>query len=304
MVKVASVGAAQGLHGPAYLRTGPPDHVFILDTGDHKVKEISSSGKIVAELNLPQGFSAKGSIRLSDMAFSRDGTLWLCDVNLYTVGLLPDGSIHSLGAEGRAFRLATLQDRLIIMQPPTSNELFASYTLSGHLIAKFGQFLEDQSRNGLPLLGRISAGDESESIFYVPSYGGFLACVTAEGITRFVVRTIEPPELPELILTRSGAVTYHGRLPVSVLGICVAAQRVYLLTALSTKLGTTARLVDVYSATNGSYLYSTAIQDRWTGMLFAGDLLYTSTDEGVTIWHRPADSPAVSDPNARTNGRP
>jgi hypothetical protein len=281
------VYSVENLGQPEGVREGRDGTLFVLDWADMRIKKYSEGGEFTGALGNGLGTKPGEFVHPTDLSVTEDGQVWVCDPDGPITAFNPDGSVlKTISPRNRIIRIAHGGgDNFITLPVPTGDHLFAQYADSGELLRTFGRFIENQSENGISLMGWLSE-DDSGGFFYAALNVGLIGSYKMNGEPRFLVETIDPLPLPKVQVSSKGSKKVTDKLKVSALSLSVSGDEVYVLSDV--KAGEDKRrVIDVYGSRDGSYLYSTRVPAACRRLYVKGEHLYTVGDTSVTKWRWP-----------------
>jgi len=283
LLTIAAAGPGYQLYGPLQLKVDASESIFVLDTGDLKVKKFTPEGRFVASYGKGRGQGPGELASLTDFGVNREGEVWVADLsNGRLTVFAPDGEVNrTLKLEQPPYRLTFGKNGLFVMLSPTGDRLFADYSLDGNLRRTFGTFLANQGRNAMVLDGWLTSGDDGGFI-YAGFYDGLIAAYDTSGNPRFLAEAIDRPPLPKLI--HKGERTWVDRdAPITTYGMSATAGQIHLLATYLSALRRTGSL-DTYDAKDGRYLFSRRVPEKCYGVVVSSCYLYTFDDTHVSRW--------------------
>lgn len=261
---------------------GQDGALFVLDGSDGAVKVCSERGEFL------MSFHDHRAPRPTHFAVDSNDGIWVSDPNGRVIGFGPDGKVNAVWPqEIRVIRLVALQTGLFFtMAAPLSEHLFATRTLDGISQKDFGLIVTDQHQHGVLLVGHLTLALSGELIVYIPQFGGFIASYHEDGSNAYRVSTIEPPPLPRMEITPSGARRLPRDLPVTVRNVASGGGQIYVVSQLLPQWGPSRTVVDVYDAGTGSYQYSTQALEQLSAIAVNSYLgqMYSASDHGIVKW--------------------
>jgi hypothetical protein len=283
---VLAPNAAARLVRPLSLKEDRSGDLLILDWSAASVRRFSPDGQPRASYGLPPR-AAGGNP--DDFDLDAAGNVWVCyhDTGA-VVELEPGGRLlktwHLATSPHRVISAGSVEDGgLVIFAGNSGRYLFHRYSPQGELVGGFGQLLAGDSQDLLTLDGDV-ARDGAGGFVYAAAHTGLLASYTVNGELRFLVRTIDPIELPKVVQVsgRPDRISPGSRL--AALTVSVSGELIYVLADLPVFQGGPGRALDVYSNRDGRYLYSVRAPEQTPFASVAGDHVYTIHDDVVTRW--------------------
>jgi hypothetical protein len=286
-ISFQKVFSVENLGQPENVKQDRHGTLFVLDWGDMLIKKYSGAGELLGTIGKGFGTNPGEFIHPTDISLTEDGQVWVCDPDGPITAFNSDGSVlKTISPKNRIMRIAHGSgDNFVTLPVPTSDYLFAQYADSGELLKTFGRFIQNQSENGISLMGWLSE-DDSDGFFYAPLNTGLIGSYKMNGESRFLVETIDPVPLPKIQISSKGNKKIADKLTVSALSISVSGDEVYVLSEMKTGEGKH-RIIDVYRKQDGSYLYSTRVPVACRRVYVKDDYLYTLGDTSVTKWRWP-----------------
>lgn len=261
-------------------------NTFIFDWGDFYIKKFSRDGKFLGSFGKGRGHGPGEFINPTGFTLTKEGHMWVCDPKGVITQFDSAGNvIQILSPKTPAMRISHGSDQhFVIMTTSRGEYLFERYTDSGEFLNAFGQLIEDQSRNGISLMGWL-ADDGSNTFYYAAQYPGIIASYKMNGEPLFLVQTIDPKPLPKIQVTPKGVWKIeHHKAEISALNIGIAGDELYLLTETIAS-GYKRKIIDVYSKHDGSYLYSSEVPEPCERAFFTNSYIYTVSGTTMTKWH-------------------
>lgn len=278
--QVSAIPTGQGtsLERPTFLRVDRQGNLFVLDSADRQIEKRSAAGELL-ETYGPADFQNP-----SDFTVSENGEVWVCDPNSEQITIFSPG-----GQIARVIRLDAMPLRialdarggfLAILHAGDSG-LFRRYSAEGRALQSFGTFFPSPLQNSLTADGWL-LGIGSGAFAYPFRHAGLLASYTQDGRLRFFRGTIDPVLLPEIAIDSSGGQRKDRKNRLSALSASALGGEIYLLGTEERK-GT--RVLDVYSAKDGSYQYSlTPPGHSLHSLALAPGRLYGAGEHDLTTW--------------------
>lgn len=286
-VSFQKVFSVENLGQPEGVKEDMNGITYVLDWGDMRIKKYSGAGELVGIIGKGLGTRPGEFVHPTDISLTESGQVWVCDPDGPITAFNPDGSVFNIiSPKNRIMRIVHGGgDNFITLPVPTTDYLFAQYSDSGKLLKTFGRFIENQSENGISLMGWL-AEDDAGGFFYAALNVGLIGSYNANGEPRFLVETIDPVPLPKVQISSRGNKKIADKLKVSALSISVSGDELYLLS--DARDGERKRrIIDVYRKQDGSYLYSTPVPAACRRVYVKGDYLYTLGDTSVIKWQWP-----------------
>jgi hypothetical protein len=276
-----SPGAGAPLSRPLSLKEDRSGDLLVLDWSAGGVRRFSPTGKPGTFYRLPAGTPAANP---DDFDADTGGNLWICYQDT--------GSMAELDAAGKplqSWRLASRphrvlapgQGRLVVLAGATGPDLFDRYSAQGELLGGFGRLLAGDVQDPLALDGDVAR--DGDGFIYAATHAGLLAAYTFDGGLRFLARTIDPIELPKILVSPSGERRVAPGSPLAAIAVSVSGGMIYVLVDAPAP-GGPSRALDVYADRDGRYLYSFHAPEQASFALVAGDRLYTIHGDEVTRW--------------------
>jgi hypothetical protein len=289
--------AAARLVRPLSLKEDRSGDLLILDWSAAAVRRFSPDGQPRISYALPPG-APRGNP--DDFDVDAAGNVWICyhDTGA-VVELDPGGRLlntwHLASSPHRVLAAAPAGDGgLVILAGNSGRFLFHRYSPQGELVGGFGQLLTGDSQDLLTLDGDV-ARDGAGGFVYAAAHAGLLASYTLNGEPRFLVRTIDPVEMPKIVQESGHPIKIAPGSRLAALTVSISGDLIYVLVDLPVLMGGPGRALDVYSNRDGQYLYSFHAPEQTPFTLVAGDRLYTIRDDVVTRWRMaPAGSSRLS----------
>lgn len=296
--KIASIGSAgeTPLMLPVHVRIDAEGCVYVLDWSARVVKKFGPEGEYVMQFGQGEGKAPGEFANLSDFDIAPDGSLWACDpVNGLLTVFEADGSVRTtMRPERPPHRIALVRaDTFAVISSPVGDRMFRVHGPGGRVIADCGAFMEQQSRLGIVLDGRIAATG-SGGFAYAAYRAGILAVSTDRGDAIAVCReTLEHGGLPDVFVSRSGETEYarvDPDAPVITRSISSVGDELHLLAGADGSVLTP--VMDVYDGRTGSYRYSYDLPADAVAACVTRTRLAAISDTTVTVWERVEHPPA------------
>jgi hypothetical protein len=255
----------------------------VLDWAAASVRRFSPDGQPRVSYGLPSGATGGNP---DDFDIDDDGNVWICYQDAGTVvELAPGGKLlKTWHLPSRPHRvISKAPGGLVIFAANSGRYLFHRYSAEGELAGGFGQLLAGESQDLLTLDGDV-ARDGAGGFVYAAAHAGLLASYTLSGEPRFLVRTIDPIELPKIVQESGHPSKLAPGSRLAALTVSVSGGLIHVLVDLPVFQGGSGRALDVYSNRDGRYLYSFHAPERTPFALVAGDRVYTIRDDVVTRW--------------------
>ena len=170
------------------------------------------------------------------------------------------------------------------MRAPGATHLFQRVGANGETFRGFGVLIENQLKDGLVLDGWIEPDDDGGFV-YAGRYSGLLASYSLTGEQRYVVKMIDPPDLPKVIQNSEGVRWVDREALDSAVSVSVSGQEIHLLSPFMDGFKRTGA-IDTYSLVDGSYLYSNKIPAPCYQVVVTEHALYTVDETTVSKWRR------------------
>lgn len=269
---------------PEIVKADDEGHILVLDWSDVTIRKYSSQGQPIGYYGRGRGKEPGQLISPTDFTTAKPGQVWVTDSDSGITVFDHSGEfLRRISPRATAQRIVHGDGgRFVTMRMTSAPNLWQTYSDDGGVQATFGQLIQEQSQNSISLEGWIE-GDGSDKFYYASLYAGLLAAYDFDGERQFFVQTINPLPLPRIQITAQGGKKIADKKAVSSLSISVSDDGIYLLTAL--KPGEAGRnAIDVYSKTDGSYLYSVEAPESCRQIYFKGGYAYTLREKSVTKW--------------------
>lgn len=271
-------GQGTSLERPSFLRVDPQGNLFVLDSADRQIEKISAAGELLGTYG-PADFQNP-----SDFAVAENGEVWVCDPNSKQITIFSPG-----GQVARVIRLDVIPVRIALdtrggflaMLHVGGSGLFRRYSAEGRPLESFGTFFPAALQNSLTADGWL-LGIDSGAFAFPFRHAGLLASYTLDGRLRFFRATIDPVLLPEIAIDSNGGQRTDRKRRLSALSAGALGGEIYLL---ATEGRGRTRLLDIYSAEDGSYQYSLTPPDQGIHSLaLAPGRLYGARQHDLAIW--------------------
>lgn len=279
--KVVSVPAGEGrpLKRPTVLRLDEEGSIFVLDSADREVERYSPSGEL-------SGVYGSDEIQNpSDVNIDSGGRVWICDPapkRLFVFS--PQGKvIHRVSFDRMVWRMIQGPGGDLVATVPSGGEfLFQRFSATGLSGRQFGKLFERKLQSALTADGwMVPAGPNG--FLYLFRHVGLIASYSIEGHLRYLRWTIDPVPLPEVRLDAAGGHFVSKDAPLASISGSVVGGELHVLSVR----GGGERVLDVYDAWSGAYIYSfwPPEMDSWYALL-TSDRFYNANRQGLTIWRR------------------
>jgi hypothetical protein len=296
---VAAVPAGEGqpLQLPTLLRTDGRGDVYVLDSGDLRVKKLAADGRIVV------AYGAADLGNPTDFAVASDGEVWVVEPDQKRITVFaPAGAVaRRIGLEESPMRLGLNGTGGFVATHMTGSEgFFHRYSRTGEPAGSFAALFPERFQNALALDGWL-VPTGAQSFVYLFRNAGLLAAFTTDGQPLFFRRTIEPVPLPEVRIDVAGVQSVSRDAPLASISGSTAGGELWVLSAQ----GRGERVLDVYDAGTGTYRYSVAPPEKDARyVVVTAGRLFSASARGVTIWRRDRNPAPGSPPppNPRASG--
>ena len=288
--KILTIGGDEHeplLYGPLQMKLTPEDHVMVVDYGDLLIKEFSHGGELIQTYGAGKGQGPGEFVSITDFFTTADGEVWVVDSSNGKIVVFDrrGAILRTLKTELQPYRLLVdPADGILLMLPPLGPRLFQRLGPTGEKLESFGVLIENQLRDGLILDGWIEP-DLTGAFIYASRYAGLLAAYSMRGERRFLVRMIEPPDLPKLLQDAEGRRWVDREALPSAGSLSVAGDEIHVLSPFLDGLQRKGA-IDTYSLSDGSYLYSRRNPEPCYQVVMTEDSIYTVGDVTITKWHR------------------
>lgn len=282
----AAVLNSTSLKDPAKMLAENSVNIFVLDWSDLRIKEFSPEGKLLKvfgeEAGRPGAFANP-----TGFALDSGGNLWVCDMKQRRIGVFnADGTKKSIRPQNTPYRITAVGDVMFMMVTPVHSRLFETYDSSGQQLKSFGEFLEDQSNEGLVLDGDIVADAENRGIIYGGRYLGIIGAYDAEGKQRFLIQTIDSVPQPTVLDIEGTTRKVTPNATRAVLSISILGNELYVLSGVRPEGadGEGGKVMDVYNKQDGHYLYSWELPADGQEAIVTPGYVYIRSDKEVAVW--------------------
>lgn len=269
---------------PVIVRAADNGDFYVLDWADLRIKMFSPEGNLLRVFGDGKGTGAGGFTNPTSFSIAPNGELWVCDpVQRKITHFQVDGVAHAIAPQNAVDRVTVLGDLLVTMAPPGSSQLFEVYSPSGKQLKSFGEFLQNQSQQGIILDGGVVSDPESDGFIYGGRHLGVIAGYDADGGQRFVAHTIDSNPLPKVL-------SIGGRLKVkpygtpAVLSLSILDNELYVLSGAHTGDTAGGKVMDVYNSQDGHYLYSWELPADGQEAVVGANYIYIRSENEVTVW--------------------
>lgn len=272
---------------PMFVRVADHGEIYILDWADLRIKKFSPDGNLLSVFGDGKGTGAGGFTNPTSFSIAPNGELWVVDpIQRKLTHFEPDGDAQATALEKGLYRVIVQGKLLVTMAPPSTTGLFEIYSVSGKPVRSFGEFLQNQSQQGIMLDGSIDADGDDSGFVYGGRHLGIIASFSMDGSQRYVARTIDGNPLPKVLHMEEGRLRVKPQGADTVLGVSIRGDYVYLLsgTLANDAGGAGGQVMDVYDKRNGNYVFSMRLPIPCKEAIVGADLVYTLGDEGVTVW--------------------
>lgn len=266
------------------------DALFVLSNSQQSIYKYSAAGNL-----LHQYKEADESRFVADLAVTSEGLIWTADSNGLTQALSSDGTVaQRLPKEIHAVKLASVGSTLVVAPVPTRAFKYGDAML---LLVRgtdapvvIPSFVQDHARFGLAVTGIPVVPPDQSEFFYVTRAAGIIGAYSATGALRYAVRTIGGQGLPELELTRAGAIKLSSTGRENIRSVSVVGPN--LLTLSDVRSNDPAQrdpssVIDAYARETGRYIGSWTLPRRAYAIEAWQDHLYVATNNDVHVWALP-----------------
>jgi len=277
---VAAVPAGEGqpLKLPTLLRADRRGDLYVLDSGDQRIRKISADGRLL----LTYGAADLGNVM--DAAVAPSGEVWVTEPDQTRITVFsPTGAVaRRIRLEEAAVRLGLDADGgFVTTRFEGSEGLFHRYSAAAEPTGSFAALFPERLQNSLALDGWI-APLGPDSFVYLFRNAGLLAAFTWQGRPLFFRRTLDPVPLPEVHIDPAIGQSVPRESPLASISGSVVGEDLWILSATGD-----GRVLDVYDAESGSYRYSVEPPEKDARyVVMTTDRLFSAGRGGVTVWRR------------------
>ncbi|WP_228350759.1 6-bladed beta-propeller [Rhodocaloribacter litoris] len=291
---VGIVADTNQVYNAQALSLNPDGGIFVLDAGDHKIKEFSAEGKLIRSYGNGKGRGPGEFIKPVHFMVDSLGAVWVADTgDRKLVRFRADGSLsetYFFEDEPRAIAM-TGRGRVASLSFPDST-LFKLYDLPANgdeivEVQKFGTLVENQFFSSIALAGTIDASPDGDYFVYAGLYGGRIASFSPEGMLRFYVETIDGTPFPPVVKFEEDAYTIDrkGGNRISQVIATVSPEDIYIVCTRWDDSNMDV-FIDVYDSADGMYQYSIRYDLPCKPLLLTDTLFFVSCDGYVHKWRR------------------
>ena len=268
-------------------------HVYVMDYGDFRIKELGADGHPVRIYGAGKGQGPEEFLSLSDIEILQNGEVWVSDPGTGRVIIF-----DSKGQLIRTLRVQPLTHRLALAPGGGffsnltlgSEKLLGRYDAEGIIQEKFGSLLESQANHSMALNGWIES-DGRLGLVYAGGLSTILAAYNPDASQRFLVRTIEPFSLPK-IRQDSEKKWIDSDSRRAAIALSVNDDEIHVLTYFVE--GVRRRgVIDTYRWSDGTYLYSRRVPGKSTWLTVGDGYVVTTHHSTVTKWQWKRTAPRV-----------
>jgi DNA-binding beta-propeller fold protein YncE len=279
---VAAIPAGEGqpLQLPTLLRVDGRGDLYVLDSGDLRIKKLSADGQLL------RSYGAADLGSPMDVAVAPSGEVWVTEPDQTRITVF-----SSTGAVARRIRLAEAAVRLgldadggfVATRFEGSEGLFHRFSATAEPAGSFAALFPDRLQNSLALDGWMVPIGPS-SFVYLFRNAGLLAAFTWQGRPLFFRRTLDPVPLPEVHIDPAIGQSVPQESPLASISGSVVGEDLWVLSAAGDP---GERVLDVYDARTGSYRYSVEPPEKDARyVVLTSDRLFSAGRRGVTVWRR------------------
>lgn len=276
------------LFGPLGIELGPMGHLFVMDYGDLRVKELAPDGSLLRIFGRGQGQGPGELAGISDLVVEADRVQILDPWNNRALRFDRAGALIGTVkfTDQKPWRFEAIGEEMILMSF-FGDHLFTRIDDAHSPRFRFGEFLENQARNASALDGWITTTDDG-MLLYAGNRAGLLVATTLTGEILYLVETIDSVGLPNMMHGKDFSGIDPGSENTSY-SLSVDGSELFVFTRIPNglkKIG----VIDVYNVADGAYRYSLKAPGPTLAVMVSGDLLYTVTNRATTQWEmgRPA----------------
>jgi len=260
---------------------------YVVDYGDIKVKKFASDGRFIMEFGKGKGQGPGELLNPTDIAIDDSLSLWVCDAYNSNITIFDRGGgvKKILKLNVPALRISLLKDGKFIVLKFTDFEI---YDINGRSLLKFTDELIQRRFNN-PLFWNAFIENDGKFLYFILDQLGYIICVDLkDGKVKYRVKTIDDLAPPKLIfIDVNGAkvtkLKREGNLQFLILNINLVDSLIFNHVYASGKKDELT-IVDAYSKSDGSYLYSFKIPEKFKYGYFDGRYYYGVRDTVVSKW--------------------
>jgi hypothetical protein len=256
---------------------------------DYTLRKFSSDGKFLQKYGKGRGSGPSEFRSPQDVAISDNFDVWVCDgaTGLVTV-FSTNGSLQkTVRLKTMPYRIRPFAgNRFVIQKAVAPDALFEVYDIQGNVVLQFGSdIIADQSRYPVVTTGTMDS--DGQRVYFTFYYVGRLVCFNIEdGSIVYSVETKDRVPAPAIQTKGSGEQPWmriSPDAPVASLGLRVEDGKVLIRSGVSIREREKKpyTVIDTYSASNGTYLYSYRFPARG---FFSRGFFYEDGDTTVTKW--------------------
>jgi len=267
-------------------------YIYVLDASDLKIKKFSPSGKFLRAYGKGKGKGPGEFLNPTDFAIDDNFSIWVNDPYLGIVTVINDQNLieKTFRTKNLALKIGLCKDRVILKRSIAVEYLFDIYDTDGKYLNSFGKdIFSEQSNVGFSLL--VMGGDiycNSKFVYCAFDRLNYLLSFDlVSGNVRYMVKTIDEIKVPEIKLFElKGNPVYKidEDEEFASLSMNLVADKIFITSGKNWKKDNTTTIVDVYSADDGSYLYSFKIPEKFKYGYFDGRYYYGVRDTVVSKW--------------------
>lgn len=255
---------------PITVKTDKYENIYILDQSACKVKKFDSNGKFIKEF----GRKGKGPgeftkpIRLD---VTPQSNVLVADADLKKCVFFTKDTSYDIKLNYMPIGICSLSDSslgVIQIFDLKESSFLERYNLDGKKIVNYDKIINIENNSEIPsmltaLLGEIFT-DQLDNIYYVPSFMNHIVAFDNNGKLKFSVKTIDDIGPPVSIFkTISGGIAISARFPdeqKSSIASGFFSNKIWIASFQGLKKYGK-KVIDFYSADDGSYLYSYISED-------------------------------------------
>ena len=257
--------------------------------GDFSIKKFNKNGKIIkkigrkgrgpSEFGMPFNLDVyNNNILVSDSELNRCSYFTMDNVIIIKMNFAPTrASIFS-------------NKEIIVLQIDDLSRYphLIKYDLTGNIVEEFDNIIEDNQFDPAYRFNPLFVGDifvHNTNLIYIPNYMNHILCYSNNGSLKYSIKTIDDIKKPVLEMKSvNGGYAVSASFPsqqMSSFHAQIFKNNILILSKQATNKYK-AKVLDIYSAVNGNYLYSYKISDIGliSSIYFTNERVYYITPQG------------------------
>lgn len=256
------------LLNPISLKVDKDDNIFVIDLGDFSIKKFNKDGKIVKKI----GRKGRGPNEFV-MPFNLDvnkNNILVSDAELNRCSYFKKDSANTIKMNFAPTRGSIFSDQeIIVLQIDDLSRYphLIKCNLAGKILTKYENIIQADQIDAAYRFNPLFIGDiftHNKNLIYIPNFMNHILCYSDNGDLKYSVKTIDHIEEPVLKMKRlNGGYAVSASFPVSQMSSFHAQifrNHILILSKQATNRYN-AKVLDIYSAANGNYLYSYKVFD-------------------------------------------